>query len=76
MDLFAKRVNDFQTLSIFPKCSILDVWQDSEYTYMSGMAIATQDIVSQFLNHSRITNTELYLGACKISMIEFFYRNS
>ena len=39
---------------------------------MSGMATATQDIVSQFLNHSRITNTELYLGACKISMIESF----
>ena len=34
MDLFAKRVNDFQTLSIFPKYSILDVWQDSEYTYV------------------------------------------
>ena len=43
---------------------------------MSGMAIGTRDIVSKFLNHLRITNTGLYLGACKISMIESFYKNS
>ena len=44
--------------------------------FMSGMAIGTRDIVSKFLNHLRITNTGLYLGACKISMIESFYKNS
>ena len=32
MELFAKIVNSWKPLSIFAKSSILDVWQDSEYS--------------------------------------------
>ena len=31
MKLFVKIVNDFQSLTIFAKSSILDVWQGYEY---------------------------------------------
>ena len=31
MQRFAKIVNDFIQLTTFVKCSILDVWQGSEY---------------------------------------------
>ena len=31
MERFPKIVNGFQPLIIFAKCSILDIWQDSEY---------------------------------------------
>ena len=31
MDCFAKIVNDFYTLTVFTKRSILDIWQVSEY---------------------------------------------
>ena len=30
ISLFAKMVNGFQLLSVFAKCSVLDVWQDFE----------------------------------------------
>ena len=32
MEHFAKTVNGFKLLIIFPKMSILDVWQSFEYT--------------------------------------------
>ena len=31
MERFAKIVNDFQLLTILAKCSLIDVWQGSEY---------------------------------------------
>ena len=31
-DIYAKIVNGFLFLSIFPKCSVIDVWQDSVFT--------------------------------------------
>ena len=32
MERFAKTVKGFKSLTIFAKCSMLDVWQGSEYT--------------------------------------------
>ena len=32
---FAKTANNWKPLTIFAKCSILDVWQGSEYGYES-----------------------------------------
>ena len=33
MELFSKIVNGGKLLAIFPKSSILDVWQGSEYAF-------------------------------------------
>ena len=33
MERFAKIVDDFQLLTIFIICSILDIWEGCEYTY-------------------------------------------
>ena len=35
MERFAKTANNWKPLIIFAKCSILDVWQGSEYGYES-----------------------------------------
>ena len=35
MELFAKIVNEFHLLNISAKSSILDVWQGSEYAYVT-----------------------------------------
>ena len=35
MELFAKTVNEFHLLNISAKSSILDVWQGSEYAYVT-----------------------------------------
>ena len=32
VECFAKIINDLQPLNIFAKCSVLDVWQGTEYT--------------------------------------------
>ena len=37
IELFAKTINDFQSLSTFAKSSILDVWQGHEYTSNQGI---------------------------------------
>ena len=34
MELFAKIANDWESLAIFAKSSILDLWQGSEYAFV------------------------------------------
>ena len=42
MEYFAKIVNDMKPLTIFVKCSFLDVQQDFEYAF--GLIDSTQDM--------------------------------
>ena len=46
MELFAKLVNHFQSLNIFPKSSILDIYQGSDYAsdYMTRCILANVQI--------------------------------
>ena len=39
MERFAKRVNGFKPLTVFAKRSILENWQNSEYTTVSRAII-------------------------------------
>ena len=43
-------VNDFQSLTIFEKRSILDVWQGSEYASVSDLYICKYSITPAYFH--------------------------
>ena len=53
MDLFVKIVNSSNLLTIFAKCSILDVWQDAEYTSEKNIDIKMDRFV-KIVNSSNL----------------------
>ena len=61
MEVFAKTVNGFQFLTIFPKSSISDVWQGFEFAFVA--IIFAKVLANCLLNLINIYQALQYSGA-------------